>query len=119
PELVAALEEAQREQDWRPAGQLLALTDDSELRWQRVQSLAGAAAMELAEWRRAGGGAGGESQAEAEAGATPPLLRKQGPARDAGWLRRWRMEEPGDPGGAQVYAQFLTWQAMADPSAAE
>ncbi|WP_062207112.1 hypothetical protein [Streptomyces sp. NBRC 109706] len=98
--LVHALEEARGSQDWRPAGQLLALTDDSEQRWQRVQSLAGAAAMELAEWR-ASGSATGEGQ------------------RDAGWLRRWRAEEPRDPGGAQVYAQFLVWQAMADPSAAE
>ncbi|MDT0265351.1 hypothetical protein RM844_03490 [Streptomyces sp. DSM 44915] len=99
-ELVHALEEVREAGNWRPAGQLLALTDDSEQRWQRVQSLAGAAAMELAEWR-ASGAAPGEGQ------------------RDAGWLRRWRGEEPRDPGGAQVYAQFLVWQAMADPSAAE
>ncbi|MDT0342347.1 hypothetical protein [Streptomyces litchfieldiae] len=97
-ELVTALEEAQRTQDWRPAGRLLALTDDSEQRWQRVQSLAGAAAMELSRWR-----AGGE----------PPG------GHDAGWLRRWRAEEPADPGGAQVYAQFLVWQAMADPGSAD
>ena len=51
PELVTALTEAQCDQNWRPAGQLLALTDDTELRWQRVQSLAGAAAMELARHR--------------------------------------------------------------------
>ncbi len=94
-ELVTALEETQRTQNWRPAGQLLALTDDPELRWQRVQSLAGAAAMELAAHRRGEGGT------------------------DAGWLRRWRADEPGDAGGAQVYAQFLVWQAMADPGAAE
>ncbi|ARQ68888.1 hypothetical protein [Streptomyces marincola] len=96
--LVDALEETQRTQDWRPAGQLLALTDDSEQRWQRVQSLAGAAAMELATWRAAGEQPGGQ---------------------DAGWLRRWRAEQPNDAGGAQVYAQFLVWQAMADPGAAE
>jgi hypothetical protein len=97
PELVAALEETQRAQDWRPAGRLLALTDDRELRWQRVQSLAGAAAMELSRWRAAGERPGGA---------------------DAGWLRRWRADEPADPGGAEVYAQFLVWQAMADPGAA-
>ena len=95
PELVTALTEAQCDQNWRPAGQLLALTDDTELRWQRVQSLAGAAAMELARHRATRTGT------------------------DAGWLRHWRMEEPKDPGGAQVYAQFLVWQAMADPSSAE
>ncbi|RMI42878.1 hypothetical protein [Streptomyces triticirhizae] len=98
--LVEALDEVRASGDWRPAGQLLAITDDSELRWQRVQSLAGAAAMELAGWRAAGG--------------TPDDGRP-----DAGWLRRWRGEEPRDPGGAQVYAQFLVWQAMADPGAAE
>ncbi|MGK5532357.1 hypothetical protein [Streptomyces sp. URMC 129] len=98
PELVAALEETQRTQDWHPAGRLLALTDDTELRWQRVQSLAGAAAMELAHWRATGARPGGH---------------------DAGWLRRWRADEPNDAGGAQVYAQFLVWQAMADPGAAE
>jgi hypothetical protein len=98
PELVAALEETQRTQNWRPAGRLLALTDDAELRWQRVQSLAGAAAMELSRWRAEGSPEGG---------------------RDAGWLRSWRAEEPRDAGGAQVYAQFLVWQAMADPGAAE
>ncbi|RKN46961.1 hypothetical protein [Streptomyces hoynatensis] len=95
PQLVAALTEAQRDQNWRPAGQLLALTDDAELRWQRVQSLAGAAAMELARHRATRTGT------------------------DAGWLRRWRTEEPKDAGGAQVYAQFLVWQAMADPGSAE
>ncbi|RKN07664.1 hypothetical protein [Streptomyces radicis] len=97
-ELVSVLEEARRTRDWRPAGQLLALTDESELRWQRVQSLAGAAAMELSRWRAAGEPEGGH---------------------DAGWLRRWRGEQPNDPGGAQVYAQFLVWQAMADPSSAD
>ncbi|SOD62102.1 hypothetical protein SAMN06297387_104272 [Streptomyces zhaozhouensis] len=98
--LVEALDEVRATGGWRPAGQLLALTDDSELRWQRVQSLAGAAAMELAEWRAAGG---------------DPEKGRPG----AGWLRDWRTEEPRDPGGAQVYAQFLVWQAMADPGAAE
>ncbi|MFD5321005.1 hypothetical protein [Streptomyces sp. NPDC127098] len=95
PQLVAALEEVQRTQNWRPAGQLLALTDDRELRWQRVQSLAGAAAMELARSRAAGDTSG------------------------AAWLRSWRADEPNDAGGSQVYAQFLVWQAMADPSSAD
>lgn len=112
PDLVAALAEAQRRQDWRPAGQLLALTEDRELRWQRVQSMAGAAAMELAEWRST-------DAAQAAAPDDGGLLTKRGPRRDAGWLRRWRTEETNDPGGAQVYAQFLVWQAMADPAAPE
>ncbi|MCG3044371.1 hypothetical protein L7D48_27950, partial [Streptomyces sp. S1A] len=52
PELIEALEETQRTQDWQPVARLLALTgDDWELRWQRVQSLAGAAAVELARSR--------------------------------------------------------------------
>ncbi|MGK5451533.1 hypothetical protein ACSNOE_29680, partial [Streptomyces radiopugnans] len=52
PELVEALEETQRTQDWQPVARLLALTGgDWELRWQRVQSLAGAAAVELARSR--------------------------------------------------------------------
>lgn len=103
-DLVTALEEAQRSQDWRPLGQLLALTDDHELRWQRVQSLAGAAAVELAQHRAA---------------AQPPAAGGTGPHRDAGWLRRWRAEEPNDAGGAQVYAQFLVWQAMSAPDSPE
>jgi hypothetical protein len=111
-ELVAALEECQRTQSWRTAGQLLALTDERELRWQRVQSLAGAAAMELASWRTAGG------SADAPDDVHDGLLSK-GPRSDAGWLRRWRAEEPGDVGGAEVYAQFLVWQAMADPGSAD
>ncbi|MEO3754262.1 hypothetical protein [Streptomyces sp. B6B3] len=116
PELVAALEEAQHTQRWRPVGQLLALTTgDSELRWQRVQSLAGAAAMELGAWRASG--APLDTPDSADDGAGP--LHKGTPRRDAGWLRRWRAEEPNDPGGAQVYAQFLVWQAMADPSSAD
>ncbi|MGP4112529.1 hypothetical protein ACTWP5_16660 [Streptomyces sp. 4N509B] len=126
PELVAALEEAQRTQRWQPVGQLLALTDDSEQRWQRVQSLAGAAARELAAWRASGAQAGADAEAADAAlgggGADAPghdPLAKRMPRADAGWLRRWRADEPADPGGAQVYAQFLVWQAMADPGAAE
>lgn len=108
--LVEALDEVRATGGWRPAGQLLAITDDSELRWQRVQSLAGAAAMELASWRASGG-----TPEDGQPGAGPS---DAGPS-DAGWLRRWRGEEPRDPGGAEVYAQFLVWQAMADPHAAE
>ncbi|GAA1905596.1 hypothetical protein GCM10009716_14370 [Streptomyces sodiiphilus] len=113
PELVAALEETQRTQDWRPAGHLLALTDDSELRWQRVLSLAGAAAMELAQWQAERG------PEAAEEAADRVSLGKQEQRRDAGWLRNWRAEEPRDHGGAQVYAQFLVWQAMSDTGSAD
>jgi hypothetical protein len=115
-ELVAALTEVQRTQRWRPAGQLLALTDDSELRWQRVQSLAGAAAMELAQYHAAMGPAASPENAAAP-GAAPVGAGQRG--RDAGWLRAWRAEEPADPGGAQVYAQFLVWQAMSDTGSAD
>jgi hypothetical protein len=119
PDLVAALEEAQRTQRWRPVGQLLALTtEDAELRWQRVQSLAGAAAMELNAWRASGAPLGSPDDAP-DAGPDAGPLSKGTPRRDAGWLRRWRAEEPNDPGGAQVYAQFLVWQAMADPGSAD
>jgi hypothetical protein len=110
--LVTALEEAQRTQQWRPVGQLLAMTDDSELRWQRVQSMAGAAAMELAQWHHVQGPAAGSL--DDGPAATGPAGR-----RDAGWLRAWRAEEPLDPGGAQVYAQFLVWQAMSDTGSAD
>lgn len=119
-ELVAALEETQRTQRWRPAAQLLALTDDSELRWQRVQSLAGAAAMELARYHAAVGPAASPENAPGgpDAGPAAPAAGPEGP-RDAGWLRSWRAEEPGDPGGAQVYAQFLVWQALSDTGSAD
>ncbi|MEU7040142.1 hypothetical protein AB0A77_03670 [Streptomyces varsoviensis] len=89
PELLAALDEARRTQDWQPAARLLAATDaTSELRWQRVQTLAGAAAMELAE----------------------------APGTGGMWLRHWRVVAPKDPGGAAVQAQFLLQQALRDPS---
>ena len=103
PQLVDALEEAQRTQEWQPVSRLLALTDDWELRWQRVQSLAGAAAMELTAARQQGGKDDTGGPATATAGT------------DARWLRTWRMARPDDAGGAEVYAQFLVWQAMADP----
>ncbi|MFE0191947.1 hypothetical protein [Streptomyces sp. NPDC058989] len=94
-ELDAALAEMRRTHDWRPAAELLKSTgDDWERRWQRVQTLAGAAAFELAQ--------GGE-----EAG---------GGHRTGGiWLRTWRSEAPKDPGGAQTHAQFLVVQALRDP----
>ncbi|MGG7571758.1 hypothetical protein [Streptomyces sirii] len=94
-ELDAALAEMRRTHDWRPAAELLKSTgDDWERRWQRVQTLAGAAAFELAE--------GGEA---ADAG------RRTGGI----WLRTWRSEAPKDPGGAQTHAQFLVVQALRDP----
>jgi hypothetical protein len=115
PELVEALTETQRTQDWQPVARLLALTGDSaedhEQRWQRVQSLAGAAAMELAQARAAG--------APVDTAAGEISLDKGPKQQDAGWLRQWRVERPQDPGSAQVYAQFLVWQAMADPSSAD
>jgi hypothetical protein len=44
---------------------------------------------------------------------------KESAVRDGRWLRDWRTQEPRDVGGAEVYAQFLVWQALADPAAAE
>ncbi|MBZ4318427.1 hypothetical protein [Streptomyces huiliensis] len=91
PELLAAVEEARRTQDWKPAAELLARTPAdgaAELRWQRVQTLAGAAARELAE----------------------------APGTGGMWLRHWRVVAPKDAGGAAVQAEFLVQQAMRDPS---
>ncbi len=91
PELLAAVEEARRTQDWKPASELLARTpaaDAPELRWQRVQTLAGAAVRELAETPGTGGM----------------------------WLRHWRVVAPKDAGGAAVQAEFLVQQALRDPS---
>lgn len=83
-ELVEALREIRATQDYEPAARLLALTgDDWELRWQRVQTLAGAAAVEQAEDPREGGR----------------------------WLRTWRARAPKDAGGAVVHAEFLVHQA--------
>ncbi|MFI0774798.1 hypothetical protein [Streptomyces sp. NPDC021212] len=88
-QLIEALEEVQAGQDWEPASRLLALTEaTSELRWQRVQTLAGAAAFELA----------------------------QAPGRGGMWLRTWRVAAPEDPGAAAVQAEFLVRQALLDPS---
>ncbi|MGP4003222.1 hypothetical protein [Streptomyces sp. 8N706] len=90
-ELADVLEEVRRTQDWRPAAQLLAITDDWELRWQRVQTLAGAAAVELAE----------------------------APGEGGRWLRTWRMEAPKEAGGAVVHAEFLVRQARQSPGGSE
>ncbi|MDT3396711.1 hypothetical protein RKE29_08670 [Streptomyces sp. B1866] len=88
-ELIDALEEVARTGTWQPASRLLALTDaESELRWQRVQSLAGSAVHELA----------------------------REPGRGGVWLRTWRVEAPKDPGGAAVHAEFLVRQALRDPA---
>ncbi|MBH5335168.1 hypothetical protein IHE55_10315 [Streptomyces pactum] len=87
--LADALAEIRRTQEWEPAARLLALTDaSSELRWQRVQTLAGSAAHDLA----------------------------QAPGQGGMWLRSWRVQAPKDPGGAAVQAQFLVMQALRDPS---
>jgi hypothetical protein len=124
-QLVDALEETQRTQDWEPVARLLALTGDEwELRWQRVLSIAGAGALELTEARAR---AAAEDAAHPEDAATGAgggdgagvSFSKAPAVRDAGWLRAWRAERPSDPGGAQVYAQFLVWQAMADTASAD
>lgn len=91
-QLIDTLEEVQARQDWQPAARLLALTDaTSELRWQRVQTLAGAAAFELA----------------------------QAPGQGGMWLRTWRVAAPEDPGAAAVQAEFLVRQALLDPSSVD
>ncbi|MBO8194135.1 hypothetical protein ITI46_21085 [Streptomyces oryzae] len=117
-ELVEALEEAQRTQDWQPVARLLAFTgDEYELRWQRVQSLAGAAAMELARSRAQGAAAGGEGPPDVVSfskEAPAAQAAHAGQVRDARWLREWRAQQPRDHGGAQVYAQFLVFQALTD-----
>jgi hypothetical protein len=88
-DLLNVLDLVQRTQDHRAAAQLLAGTEtDGEVRWQRVQAFAGAAALELRQ--RPGG-----------AGETP----------GGQWLRVWRAESPEDPGGAAVHAEFLAQQA--------
>ncbi|MFD0370839.1 hypothetical protein [Streptomyces sp. NPDC059071] len=83
-DLLDVLDVVQATQDWRAASQLLKGTEkEGEIRWQRVQAFAGAASLELAERPGVGGA----------------------------WLRSWRAEAPKDPGGAQVYAEFLVQQA--------
>ncbi|MBF6049967.1 hypothetical protein GO001_33105 [Streptomyces sp. NRRL B-1677] len=88
PELLSAVDEARRSQDWKPAAELLSRTHDAEQRWQRVQTLAGAAVRELAE----------------------------APGTGGLWLRHWRVVAPEDAGGAAVQAEFLVQQALRDPS---
>ncbi|MEV6809802.1 hypothetical protein [Streptomyces sp. NPDC051132] len=88
-DLLQALDLVQRTQDYRTAAQLLAGTETAgELRWQRVQAFAGAAALELRQ--RPGG-----------VHETP----------GGQWLRVWRAERPKDAGGAAVHAEFLVQQA--------
>ncbi|MFI2644512.1 hypothetical protein [Streptomyces sp. NPDC018610] len=88
-DLLDVLDLVQRTQDYRAASQLLAGTEtEGELRWQRVQAFAGAAALELQQ--RPGG-----------VHETP----------GGQWLRVWRAEAPKDPGGAAVHAEFLVQQA--------
>ncbi|MFJ3233503.1 hypothetical protein [Streptomyces sp. NPDC086787] len=88
-DLLDVLDLVQRTQDYRAAAQLLAGTEaEGELRWQRVQAFAGAAALELQ--RRPGG-----------VSETP----------GGQWLRVWRAEQPKDAGGAAVHAEFLVQQA--------
>ncbi|MFI1736661.1 hypothetical protein [Streptomyces sioyaensis] len=104
-ELDDALSEMRRTHDWRPAAALLKSTgDDWERRWQRVQTLAGAAAFELA----------AQEASEQQLRGTAPGYGDGG--RTGGiWLRTWRTEAPKDPGGAQTHAQFLVLQALRDP----
>ncbi|MFG2294959.1 hypothetical protein [Streptomyces sp. NPDC048603] len=83
-DLMDALAVVQGTQKWQAASRLLAGTPaEGEVRWQRVQAFAGAAALELA----------------------------QQPGTGAGWLKAWRLEAEEDPGGAQVHAEFLVQQA--------
>ncbi|MFR9757359.1 hypothetical protein [Streptomyces sp. TR06-5] len=121
PQLIDALEEARAEQEWEQLARLIALTGDEwELRWQRVQSAAGAAAKELADARAAAADA--DADAGAGSGTAPEggtvSLSKDAATRarvpDASWLRRWRAEQPADAGAAEVYAQFLIWQGLAE-----
>ncbi|OIJ65121.1 hypothetical protein [Streptomyces mangrovisoli] len=88
-DLLDVLDLVQRTQDHRAATQLLAGTPaEGEVRWQRVQAFAGAASLELQ--RRPGG------VSEVPGGQ---------------WQRVWRAEQPKDPGGAAVHAEFLVQQA--------
>jgi hypothetical protein len=88
-DLLDVLDLVQRTQEYKAAAQLLAGTaSEGELRWQRVQAFAGAAALELQQ--RPGG-----------VGEIP----------GGQWLRVWRAQAPKDAGGAAVHAEFLVQQA--------
>ncbi|MFF9097714.1 hypothetical protein ACF1AX_31895 [Streptomyces sp. NPDC014802] len=88
-DLLDVLDVVQSTQEYKAAAQLLAGTEtQGELRWQRVQAFAGAAALELQQ--RPGG-----------VGEIP----------GGQWLRVWRAEQPKDAGGAAVHAEFLVQQA--------
>src|SRR4051812_6347443 len=88
-DLLDVLDLVQRTQDYRAAAQLLAGTDtEGELRWQRVQAFAGAAALELQQ--RPGG-----------VHETP----------GGQWLRVWRLEHPKGAGGAAGDAGVLGEEA--------
>ncbi|POX41638.1 hypothetical protein C3486_08090 [Streptomyces sp. Ru73] len=101
PELAEALAEIARTQDWRPASRLLADTPEGdERRWQRVQTLAGAAAFATAPGQDGAPGAHPDAPAGSRGGI---------------WLRTWRAEKPKDSGAAQTHAQFLVVQALRDP----
>ncbi|MGV9317040.1 hypothetical protein ACWDR0_33430 [Streptomyces sp. NPDC003691] len=91
-DLLDVLNVVQQTQSWRAASQLLADTPAAgEVRWQRVQAFAGAAALEL----------------------------QQRPGAGGAWLRAWRSEAPEDPGAAQVHAQFLVQQAWRSSAVGE
>ncbi|MFJ4710953.1 hypothetical protein [Streptomyces sp. NPDC088785] len=83
-DLLDVMSVVQRHQDFTAASQLLAGTGkETEARWERVQAIAGAAALEA----------------------------QQTPRLGAGWLHAWRSQAPKDAGGAQVFAEFLVQQA--------
>lgn len=83
-DLMDALDHVRGTGRWQAASQLLAGTPkEGEQRWQRVQALGGAAALELV----------------------------QQPGAGAQWLKAWRLEAEKDAGGAQVHAELLVQQA--------
>ncbi|WP_424212098.1 hypothetical protein ACN20G_08320 [Streptomyces sp. BI20] len=83
-DLMDALRAVQESGTWQAASYLLAGTPkEGELRWQRVQAFAGAAALDQA-------------------------MR---PEEGGAWLRRWVLEAGKDAGCAQVHAEFLVQKA--------
>ncbi|NEB74061.1 hypothetical protein G3I40_02220 [Streptomyces sp. SID14478] len=91
-DLLDVMAVVQRNQDFTAASQLLAGTGkETETRWERVQAIAGAAAIEL----------------------------QQTPRLGAGWLHAWRAQQPKDAGGAQVFAEFLVQQAWRNGGTAD